>query len=435
MKIIQQSKNNFAPIISNIAQSNVITIPSTLNEITVGSLIGFEKSDDVYHYKYTTTSSNTNNPISLYSDPPNALNFSDWPIVKRNESYNGFARFFVSNGKSTYRSKQLNFITLGSNHIYKVGPITTVPGTYADYSRQRVFSLCNAIPDNRVLENANANDRVNTEIFPHAAFTGVCTHGGWPSQYIGGGIEGRRPIAITKRHVWNCGHYTGDIQVGNILHWKTIDNQTVTRTVIQKINFFTETTWKWDAALYLLDYDLPDTIKPLPIVDDWIYNFLSITDTEYKTLPQCYGLILWGNEGHFSPGLTLPLSDIVRQRNDNLAPGTYRSFEGITLDTLNSNNNIYLGFDEYFWNFDAAAPAEYRTRTNPSDKFYHAVLPGDSGSPIVVPVEDGWALCGIISSSAHCNPETFNALINRLDIRAGISTGYTVAVAPNPLVP
>lgn len=434
MKIVQQSKNNFAPIVQNIERDVTITTGGSTVPITVGSLNAFSTSGDVYHYMYNVYGINIESDVSLYSEPINSIDFSDWPSIRRSEGYNGYSRFFISNGKSTYRSKDLAFITLGNNESFNVGPVTVIPGTYADYSRQRVLSLCDAMPDNRVLENANANNRVNTEIFPHAAFTGICTHGGWPSQYIGGGIEGRRPVAITKRHVWNCGHYSSDIQVGNVLLWKTVDNQTVSRTVIQKINIFVETGGYVDAAIYLLDYDLPDTIKPLPIVGDWLYNFSNITEENFSMLPQCYGLTLWGNDGQFSPSLSLPLNDIVWDRKfyyPQTGPANI-NFENIILDKFNIIRVFNMNYSS-FWESYENLP-QYLT-TTVGGKFYHYVTGGDSGSPIVVPVEDGWALCGIFSSNAHGSPETFNALINRLDIRAGISTGYTVTVASNPLAP
>ena len=70
--------------------------------------------------------------------------------------------------------------------------------------------------------------------------------------------------------------------------------------------------------------------------------------------------------------------------------------------------------------------------------FYAQAVSGDSGSPaFVVLSESELALAGCITSDQgdgdFPDEDLLNAMIAQVDAVAGVSTGYTVTVAPNPV--
>jgi hypothetical protein len=286
---------------------------------------------------------------------------------------------------------------------------------YYAYSLDRVATLFSAMTGPAIFAGGSL-DRAQSSVFPHACFTGHAFGGGWAD------AGGLRFTAVTKRHMVGCAHY--GYGVGQVVKFKTVDNQIVTRTIQElwrpqiaaAYNSFIS-----DFQVFLLDADLPTTIRPVPVVGDWYRRFLNVDANTFIKVNQSANLIMWNNSGHATPG-----------RLCDTFANTYGNTPVHVIDTLSVEPKKTQGFPEP--GPLVLAGYESLDYSNLSAEFYHHRYYGDSGSPVFAPVSEAaglWALSGIVSGSMW-TPSAMNEAIGRVDNKAGISTGYTVTVAPDP---
>jgi hypothetical protein len=170
----------------------------------------------------------------------------------------------------------------------------------------------------------------------------------------------------------------------------------------------------YDMMMVAFNEDVGGSIDPLPVVGDWIANVSGSTCAF-----QLVGI--WSDQnrdaGFFDTGYLDYASSFLSSE----------TWQGISLSALNPS---YLNFSS------DGLPS----RKLPSLDAYRATyktsgVSGDSGSAVLVPVTGGWAVAGCMRSWGACpfpHATILNKLIELADTDAGISTGYTVTVAPDP---
>ena len=379
---------------------------------TIGDIVFDRVTSSEYHYEYLFEGAELS---GLQCDDAR-VDMTEFPVVKRAAGVNEVVVATFYNENSTTSPIRLDFTNVGPGVVIFPDSFEPAVGSYAKFSHDAVVALCDGLPVNTMFD-AGGN-RHQGSLIPHAEFTGHVFDGS-----VGGAPPaGRRFAAVTPRHIVGLAHYF--YSVGMTIWFKTVGNVLVSRTIQKAFSGKTVTglpSGRNDFSMYLLNEDLPETIKPFPIAGPWLHSIQGgATDSVFASLPQYFGLILWNMDGHLSPSMRISSAAI------NNASNTV-SYEGIELTAINT---IIPG--EGLPNNFATPNIEDWGYSSPESVFYHNVRGGDSGSLMIVPVADGeWALGDLISGTLWSGT-VMNDIIALLDASAGISTGYTVTVAPDP---
>jgi len=208
----------------------------------------------------------------------------------------------------------------------------------------------------------------------------------------------RAGLALTKRHVWFAAHYP--MVEGQIVHFITKDNQTVSRTVLKVLKHpaYTSPYTGYDIQVGVLDSDLPPTIDVCKVMpsnwNDYLVEF-------EKGKPLALGLDQEekARVGEFDYVLRLP--DF---------PEVWEYTAGFTKPPIGS-----IALD-----------------------FWENAISGDSGNPVflILDLGEGDELVALFlhtTSTAGTFFPTFiadmNQMIVNVDADAGVSTGYTLTEA------
>jgi hypothetical protein len=411
MIISCKAKELFAPIVTSLATISITdSAPSTSPE-THRDLNYFINTAEASHNEYLVEGINLSNSSVTPSDQ---IDDSQFPLLRRASGFTGVSSPVVDNGRASTDLPALNFGDTGSAETV-VGPMTRVSGSYAEFSYNVVSAIAANIADNRIISGTAPHYRVNSDTFPHMELTGLVWSSGSP-------ISGRKFAAVTRRHVVGCGHYGNlGLPANNKLYFLTVGNVVIERTIIGEFNLFTEGSG-YDLTIYVLNSDLPESIIPLPVMGTWFYKIISSSASGCVACPQVYGLVAFGNDGHFAPSCPIVF------RNDVAITYYKGDFYSIGMDGTNSNFPV---FSSTAWVYENS---EWSTLLL-GGKFYHNLRGGDSGSPLIYPIADGgwgFATPGYSSSNGAFTEAIWNNILAIADARAGISTGYTVTVAPDP---
>lgn len=435
------------------------TITERFEANSTGSKTPFtHRSLSSFNYVYPTgtqiydfTATNIEGTVKT-SDPAGSVDFSQFPTIRAAAGFTGSTKVILTGSRATRKSNALTFSSLTDIGVkgYDDGDITLVNGTYAKYSINKVIALADSLPNNKFLAVVNGVIvRQNLAQFPHQHVTGTAV-----AQNVDGvnRLAGYRPSAITKRHVVHCGHY-GGLPIGRKLYFLPADNgPLVERTIVGGTNFAQLTDLdplptpsgseiaKWDFEMCILNADLPDSIKPYPIAYSAIDPILSSNSLEVTVCSQFGSIILFHNDGHFAVSFALNLSDLTRPQSVNYGfePARFGLvFDGLPLTSSTCQLVNTGAYSAYL--FDSLNRGDLNYMYPTEAKFNHWPYPGDSGSPILLPVgANEFALNGFYSTNANPDATTYNALIQRVDARAVLAgqipaaTGYTVRVATAP---
>jgi hypothetical protein len=406
--ITQQNPQLFAPALS-LEPVFVLDGEETAGTVTVGSIVFNTYESASGHYDYVITGNNADNLSVFSSSVADSIDLTDLPLVKRQSGVDETVTATFTNGRGITDSFRLLFGTAENAEIITTAN-SVVADTYAEYSFDRMVALFDSLAGPNMF--TSGLDRAQTSAIPHAQFTCHAFGGGWAN------AGGLRFTAVTKRHMIGCWHY--GYSVGQTVTFKTAANQIISRTILAQWdpNTYFPGSSISDFQIFLLDSDLPDnTIQPAKVVGEWFADYSEISGG-FTILQQSFGLILWNNNGHITPGQTT-----------RHAIQTFTSTPVYNLDGVMVSNRVMEGRAAFGRvNMSGSESLDY---SNSANEFFHNVTYGDSGSPCFSPVEGGWAMSGIISGNMW-SPEGINAAIVAVDTKAGISTGYTVTVAPDP---
>ena len=420
MSIIRQRSRQELTCIESLSPRVVIDDPGTITPLTHRAVLFNQATGAAYHNDYVVGLSNGS--VSVASEAhEGSVDISDWPIIKRGVGFNGITTAKFTNGRSTTSEWEFNFTSYGGQTL-DMPAHDVVEGSLLDYTLGIVDGIASGMVDNKMWDSYG--NRAQTEVIPHAYWTGQVWDGKWGS---GGGAgttaqTGRRFMAITPRHLFSCGHY--QYRVGDVLLWKDINNNIISRRVQGVVNLLDEMRaagfqpfhTAYDMSMTLLEEDLPPEIHILPVIGPWAKGVVSVDASTHTRCTQIAGFALFNHDGHLGPFLNARNSDDTSQR----VPIT---FEGINFD-----------FSRLIGVSGTVNPSTTLVNwpSGPGEKFYHHLRGGDSGLPCVVPCAEGWAYSGHVSTGFHPEPELMNELIELTDFRYGISTGYTVTVATDP---
>jgi len=305
----------------------------------------------------------------------------------------------------------LNRVTSGgSSRIYKLDSSTSggltkqkfhgfSEGGYGDYVASIILPMMVAEGAEWGLFNATAT-QWNRNCWGNSFdMSGIVTR----SSIGSGWTKERGGFLITPRHVVLASHYQIGVgkQVQFIKKGMTPEmDQVIARTLIKGTRFPDQDAG-FDNYIYLLDSTVPTGISPIP--------FCGINER--------------------APGLMCgKLSDLVLKTGSDKSQLSGQGIDSGLSIFVNSTGGSYgstytrTGLPEYVAEripfFEACA------------QFIRPVLAGDSGSPQLIVL--GPTSVGFRNISSGATEASINQAIAAVDALAGISTGYTVTVEPNP---
>ena len=375
--ILVQNNTNSSVIDGNWNDQTIITSGSESSN--------FVYDDGIFS---SVTSSATSR---VWNFIPN-LKFSNLPHFTTTEYDSGGIRIERVTSRSSSRLYKLDSSVSGGVIQYKFHGFNA--GTYGRYVADIITPLMEAEGAEWGLFNESAT-QWNRNCWGFGFdLTGIVTR----SSYWGGWTKERGGFAITPRHIVCANHYPIGVgqQVRFITKGETPELDTVvTKTLTHGLKFGD------DNLIYLLDSDLPTEISP----------------------------IQWSNyEGRAPAVMCGQYSDLVlktgsqyQQLGDRANDWRFQQFsaDGIVAKPY-TRVGLHEFVNEWFPFYTNCAP------------FIRPLLSGDSGSPHLSILDENTMTFRTISTGGPLLD--INAAIIAVDSAAGISTGYTVTVAPAPLI-
>jgi hypothetical protein len=254
-------------------------------------------------------------------------------------------------------------------------------------------------------------------------FSGVCVYYLFGTFAGGGGGFAGGGAAITPRHYIVSHHFEPRNKVGNTLRFVGSSGAVYVRTIIAQTTgseivsgLSNPTLPVGDLCLFLLNSDLPEDVAIYPIVGDWLVN-----------------------SQNAEPGLSYDYDNeyafpcIATDQFRNIEFSICSLIEFITADitpvTISGNS---VEKKPYFGRFKSFV--YYPDKAN----FQSNAIPGDSGSPLFALLPGNqlalYTVMSTPSGGTLIHEQLANAMIDEVDTRAGISTGYTVTIASEPMI-
>lgn len=343
---------------------------------------------------------------------PSVISTENWPLVER--VTNGIGVISMSCRGITSRFSRSFVASGGSSSVASTGFVTDTVGAASWDIMEPLLSEggdLNLFTDGTY---ASYNDNCWASGFD---LTGVAV---WNSRTNGPRYAG---VAITPRHLLYAWHYKP--AVGDTVRFRKADGTLVQRTIIGQntggnLNALHENALVSDKCVVTLNEDLPAGIKIYPLVGEWIFTE-TVDSMGRPALVQAW------------VGVKVNQSrNVLIAGQADLAPRLFERVNGSVYGQTFSNEFItsFTDWGAYFAGYFPAFLEEYLS-------LYAGAVGGDSGSPAFYPLSGSdLALAGTITSQngdgSFPNENVLNACISSSDSSAGVSTGYTVTVAPDP---
>lgn len=392
--------------------------PSTYGDVTIDNVT----LSAVYN-RYLVNMLAPIDAVTVNNLSETVLDLTEWPYVDR--LMEGYGTVELVNGGVKQRfSLNCNDVSGGGteNRVTGFSSSTLGAHTWAILEPLLIAGGDDVCLSGGVLSGSNWD-------FGAATYNAAC----WAADFDFSGVSHKNSwwnisspcgTAITERHVVMAAHYTPP--AGTVLTFIAPDGTKVTRTILAyNAGTITGNSGKLndnpvvgDVAIATLSGPnlSDDGITIYPIAGDWIHKdmgggsfaaqWLGVKLTQTRKVALC---------GRTDTSATTPL----------LVSGTYNgtTFTDKKVAHVTDWGSAMENFLPYFLRSYAARMA--------------ANIVGESGHPRFIPLTStALALAGCVTASNGGGPypdeDIWNACIASADTAAGISTGYTVTVAPDP---
>jgi len=339
---------------------------------------------------------------------PGVVNISQFPVVTRNAE--GCGLITLDNGRRK-RLVPLSFADLSGGQVTRslTGPTA---GTYAEFSEDIINALMAAGGDLNLFSVTTPGAwAYNGDCWASSFdFTGV------PAGHGNGRAFNRGGALITRRHLICAHHYQAE--VGETIEFVKANGTIVSYTIQARFNY--SDSLIVDKQIYLLSSDVDPDIADYQIAGPWAQPRVSYGNDAVTGIV-AYNLF---NQG---TGVWLDQFRNV-YRCSGMSP-SYTWSIGLASGSIDGDSFTDKVLGAYV---DGTLPAYLSAYSS----FTKTAVDGDSGSPCFLPLGAGelcFHACIVRPwSGSWPDEELLNAMISYVDGLAGISTGYTVAVAPDP---
>jgi len=384
---------------------------------------------------YTVSTLDSSSSTTIENLSPGGIDYSIPPLISRIAGNQGIIRTTDSYGFRRYL--QLDFNYSGSSSY----PVSRgyVSGSIPKFCFDDIVARLIEGKDMNLFSSVNhagGSYSLNADCWAAAYdFSGVSV---WNSR---SGDFRQVGTAITRRHLWMAWHYR--LLAGDTVKFRRSDGTVDTYTVVgtnpgsnySNTVSLHENVSVGDICIVLLDRDLHTDIAVYPIAE-WAVDVISLASTPPGSAPG-YGIDAWApvaTEAHHAAAM-LHLNqsrDVSVVFTAALSSGSgmtaqESSYGGATIPYWYQNFPLTSG--SYGYDQSADFRSNYSDWTSP-------VVGGDSSSPIFCPTgDDGLAIASCFTTAnwgMAPSAGALNAIIAATDAAAGVSTGYTVTVAPDP---
>jgi hypothetical protein len=363
---------------------------------------------------------NKESPVFTNSTPSIA-SVSPSGLVTR--TTDGVARVRVSSGPNS-RAFNLN-VTATTGQVSRLAGY--VPGSPAKAVTDELLALISSTSEKAYFSTYNHATGVfvkNADCFLASVdLTGV----GLGTDIFGSFSSANRGCAVTRRHFLAARHWLGGtgFSIGNKVRF--IDNTGALheRTIIGT----SSTIAAGDIIVGTLNADLPLGVSPLPVAGSWV-----LAGYEYKpgSLPPVGSAA--SVTQYYTGGVGFSVNNNHECRLFAMR-GIKSKQEGLEIAVSSGGETYNLPIRLQVAS-NSEASELYPVLEDYVD-FYGNGVSGDSGGPLCFLTQAGPVLLttwNFPTSGPFVGvPGLVNALIASADANAGISTGYTVTVAPNPV--
>lgn len=421
MTIVQKSGSDLFPNWSVVASNLGTDGSSTLSNYYGLELTTVQLSGAWSNWVFTISAPLEGDELVIVNNTPSICTIDNWPLVERIIS--GIGQVEVR-CRGTKLAPLLDFQSLpaatkttvtgftedsvGEFSWGIIEPLLVVGGDAA------IFSGGIASGDDRDFRDAVKNPSCWASDFD---LTGIVA---WNSN----SAAKQTGTAITRRHVLFATHYTPP--VGTTLRWIDADGNAVDRTILAYNSGFAPNTGAFngnaivfDKAVAVLSSPLPDEVSSYPVVGEWIRETFASSTLGMSFVEAWVGICV---DRHRNCKLAGRF-DTYPEQYPMLVSGTYGAA-------------TVSGFIRNVQTIPREAVPLPDFLTEYSARLWPDVV-GDSGTPRFFPLSgNSLALVGCVTYSDggadFLNADILNACIASADATAGVSTGLTVTVAPDP---
>lgn len=393
------------------------TSSSTLYDLTVEEVELSSAWNDWFFNLYEPIGGDA---LSVENLTPGVCSITGWPVAERISSGIGAIRISF---RGCTRTCQLDMRTLsgGTTSISITGFQNDTLGKAA---WGEIKTLLDAGGDLNLLSGGSGNWD-----FGSATYNGSC----WAASYDFSGVAHKNSYwntphfagtAITDRHVLMVSHYLPP--VGTVLTFIAPNGTKIQRTILAynsgntfdgKINV--NPAVRDIAVAVLSSGDLSASgIKVYPVVGPWIFSEQTINVSGDAVVAGWVGVKL-------------------NQDRQVLLCGAAQTTPSLKSPVTATYNGSSLTKDIFGIQTDWGPADDLPAFLSSYSDFYAQSIVGDSGTPRFIPDGNGGLiLAGAVTTSSggamFPDEAVLNACIVSADTNAGISTGYTVTVAPDP---
>ena len=424
--------------------SSPVDVGGVTGSVVTGSFTSYsDRTQATFSYTYSVST----NADTVTNLNPEVLDLSGFPDVVGVESPSGTigtVRFSL-NGVSTTRVFDIG--TQGSPQTFRVCE-GVVAGTLLAHCHNLIFPAASAVgktdyyyetssgtPVSLLSGTAYLTAKRNSDCWAAQwDFSGVPV---WNSSGAAPGVGGAQHggALITTRHLVEANHFASP--VGAVFKFMTADGAIISRTSIGVSQpAVGSTTYETnhlaavsgDIRVHVLDSALPESIAVYPIVGDWsMSNFVAgaaSSSTPYQLNGAYYR----------SPVVGVWLAQTRKAKFIGSYGADCLTYDtGLTTTTF-AGVSVTLPATSFSFSM-VFSGSDFVTSLTSTGRHANGVS-GDSGSPIFLPRNgSNLVLCTCWTSPASGPRYTaarLNALIASADTNAGIPTGLTVTVAPDP---
>lgn len=402
-----------------------------------------ERTQPEYYNEYTVTT----NAGTIENLSPLTLDLADFPVVKRAAGFVGSSGNvrFTRNGVGLTRS--FNIATVGQPQVFQV-PVSLTSSTLLSYFHNLAFGAASAVDKNDFYYRTVGGSGV--AVLQGNTYTTVqpnpdCWAAGWDFSGVpiwnssggsGGGSQHGGALITnngTHAHLIEAEHFRSP--VGSVFRFMKPDGSLAVATSIgvnsrpsgatnletQQLNEI-----PGDSRVHLLRWDSGGSgVASYPVAGPWIAAE-AVTGSVSSSLP-------WQTAKTVKFPLVCIYLDQSRRAYflGSYASDCKTSTYSVATTTWNGSS-ISLDY-AHIAAMGAGIPSDFATALGAR---HRAGISGDSGSALFTPLSSSSLALATCFTSPLSGPyfqqSRLNALIASADTNAGVSTGLTVTVAPDP---
>lgn len=423
--LLQKDSSAISPLYTLVESENFTSGGTSTDGVDVGYVQTSDVSGAASWKKHSLSLGPSVSAINL---TPDTLDISELPLVVRVAGTTGEILVTTESGVSKRLLIDFEFQNSGTSKIPR-GFVSGSPSEHCwDVVEQKLVSTDTGLFSS--VNHSQMSYMLNSACWANGwDFSGVSV---WNSVSEG---FGQPVVVITRRHAWGPWHTR--LNIGDTVRFRAPDGSIEQKTIVGRtpgnnlsnVVQFHENKSIVDLCVYTFDSDIDSSIRVYEIGGEWVTQIQSVPENDIGRNEEDH-FQSWSDSVAYISGGLIRLN---RNREVSICPtaGTseYSVFTAMERSFAGQVFPIWAWFYYMFPFLPAHLTPEF-------DDWFIQIESGDSGSPVFAPTsESDLVLVTVLTATTGGmmpNEDVLNKLILISDSVAGISTGYTVTVAPDP---